>query len=85
MPIDTEVALSRFVLRRAEHDGKQTDNASLPAGAMMRFYCRHCCKLTETLPETFRRAPKTLCMPCEVLEMHGLIEEGMARYEKENG
>ena len=54
-------------------DREHVDNSSLPAGAPMFFYCRKCRVHTETLPELFTCRPKTICVPCKVLEDHGLI------------
>lgn len=77
--IDTEVALDQFVKRYTDNQGKQIDNSSLPAGAPMIYYCRHCGAHTATLSEGHMSRPKTICNPCEVLDAHGLIPEGVKR------
>lgn len=70
---DAELAMEQFRKRKAENQGKQIDNSSLPAGSPMYYYCRFCGAHTETLPETHWNAPKITCEPCKALHIHGLI------------
>lgn len=71
---DPEIAVRQFEKRKAENAEKpKIDNASLPAGSPMYYYCKFCGDHTETLPETHIRAPKVICDPCKVLNDHGLI------------
>lgn len=70
---DAELALEQYNKRKAQHEGKQINNSSLPAGSPMYYYCRFCGCPTETLPESHMSAPKTKCDPCEALHIHGLI------------
>jgi hypothetical protein len=72
--MDLDVALKQFNKRKkANKKKKQVDNASLPAGAPMYFYCRFCGQHTETLPEGYFGKAKTICDPCNLLYLHGLI------------
>jgi hypothetical protein len=48
-------------------------NEDLYAGSPMHYYCRHCGVPTETLPETHREAPKTVCDGCKFLCDHALM------------
>jgi hypothetical protein len=51
--------------RREAHIGAQIDNASLPAGSAMFYYCRCCGAQTATLPEDwYLEPPPRYCEPC---------------------
>ena len=76
-PCAVQDALAEFVKRHNEHQGKQVDNSNLHAGSPMYYYCRHCGVHTQTLPEGHFGRPKIVCVPCEVLEAHGLIPRGI--------
>jgi hypothetical protein len=71
---DSKVALEQFQKRKARNAGKQIDNASLPAGSSMRYYCGSCGEHTETLPECYWGRPKTTCDACQILRDHGLLD-----------
>lgn len=44
---------------------EQIDNASLPAGSPMYYYCKSCGHLSDTKPENwFRGLPKRYCAWC---------------------
>lgn len=70
---DIDLATSNFERRKAVHQGKQINNAELPAGSPMHYYCRFCGAPTETLPECHLGKPCTCCDPCKVLHEHGAI------------
>lgn len=72
--LDSEVAMAQFEKRRAANAKRgRIDNAALPAGAPMFYYCRFCGAQTETLPESHNKAPRVTCEACEVLVAHGLV------------
>ena len=54
--------------RREANVGKQVNNASLPAGSPMYYYC-HCCGVqTAVLPEDwYRERPPRYCAECLAL------------------
>jgi hypothetical protein len=52
---------------------KQRNNASLPAGSPMFFYCKHCGCETDVLPESYIGRPKVRCDACADLIQRGLI------------
>lgn len=80
MSFDTEVAIGTFIERYMATAGQeQVNNSHLPAGSPMYYYCRHCRKHTETLPESHLKRPKTVCDPCKVLDDHGLIPKAIER------
>ncbi len=71
---DPEIALTQFRKRKAENAQKERiDNSSLYAGSPMYYYCKFCGEHTETLPECHTQAPRVVCDPCGVLNVHGLI------------
>lgn len=71
--MDNDSALKDFYARREANVGKQIDNASLPAGSSMHYYCRFCGEKTETLPELHLRRPKLICDACKALYDQGLL------------
>ena len=77
MSFNKTIAIETFVTRYRENQGKQVNNSHLPAGSSMYYYCRHCEVHTETLPESHFQRPKTICAPCEALEVNGLIPEAI--------
>lgn len=71
---DVKLAMREFNKRRVLNQGKkQINNADLPAGAPMHYYCRFCGEPTATLPETHSGRAPTICEPCAVLHAHGVI------------
>jgi hypothetical protein len=51
--------------RRQANVGKQVDNASLPAGSNMYYYCKCCGVQTAVKPEGwFTDPPPRFCKPC---------------------
>lgn len=58
--------------KEASAKGYRIDNSSLYAGSPMYYYCRYCGIHTETLPETHRHAPKTVCDVCAALQRAAL-------------
>ena len=71
--VDLKVAMKQFEKRQKENKGKQIDNASLYAGSPMYFYCQFCGVQTAVLGELYTCTPCTVCDPCEILHVHGLI------------
>lgn len=72
--LNAKVAMQQYKKRcKANSKKEKINNASLPAGSPMYFYCRFCGDLTDTLPESFTCTPNTTCEPCDVLHTHGLI------------
>jgi hypothetical protein len=64
--------VKNFRKRKAENAKKeQINNARLPAGSPMYFYCRYCGDSTAVLPEGYTCKPRTVCVPCEGLEQLG--------------
>lgn len=72
MTLDTNVAMEQFRKRKAENDGKQIMNSTLPAGSPMYYYCKCCGVQTQVLPELHMSVPITRCDACDVLVKHGL-------------
>jgi len=61
--------------RRAENAKKgKIDNASLPAGSSMYYYCRVCGGPSDVLPENHYDAPRRLCPPCQAMKDKGWLE-----------
>lgn len=59
--------------RRANAPEK-IDNASLPAGSEMTFYCRKCGHVSDVQPENYTTTPLTLCVDCLDMEKYGWVE-----------
>ena len=71
---EVKIAKENFVKRKARNAKvKQIDNARLPVGAPMYFYCRFCGEHTDTQPELYLCTPKTICIPCQKLHELGEI------------
>jgi hypothetical protein len=68
-----EVALAALAERRANKPEK-IDNASLPAGSEMYFYCKACGHLSDIKPESYITAVKKLCKECQALKDLGWLE-----------
>jgi hypothetical protein len=50
------------------------DNASLPAGSPMYYYCTSCGHLADTMPENwFITPPRSLCTKCQELKDQGWL------------
>jgi hypothetical protein len=70
----TDDALAALAKRKAlSQAATRIDNASLPAGAPMYFYCQECGDLAAVLPEGFTQRPPRFCSPCQRLAEAGLI------------
>lgn len=70
-----EVALSALHKRREENKKKKKiNNASLPAGSPMYFYCIACDGLAEVCSEGYTHSPKRLCDECQALKDLGWLE-----------
>ena len=71
-----EAAIEQFGRRRRLAAGiEKTENADLPAGSPMYFYCRHCGLPIEILPEDYVFPPTTECSQCRGLKSEGWLEE----------
>lgn len=68
-----EAALDALHQRR-ENQPEQINNAQLPAGAPMYFYCINCGHLADTLPETYTSIPRKLCDECGAMKDLGWLE-----------
>lgn len=71
-------ALNQFARRRLyAAQIEKIDNAELPAGSPMYFYCRQCGIPTEVLPEDYVFPPTSECSQCQGLKNEGWLEEAM--------
>jgi hypothetical protein len=68
-----EAALSALKERRDNKPDK-VNNASLPPGAPMYFYCMTCGHLADVKPELYLDPPKKLCKECSALKDLGWLE-----------
>lgn len=69
-------ALQQFAQRRLlAVKIEKINNADLPTGSPMYFYCRHCGIPTEVLPEDYVFPPTTECSQCKGLKSEGWLEE----------
>lgn len=80
MELDKDTAISTFVERKTQNEGSRTNNSASYAGSPMYYYCKHCDDHTQTLPESHRERPITICTPCKVLDEHGLIPKALTAY-----
>lgn len=56
------------------------DNALLPAGSPMIYYCRYCGWASDILPESwFLAIPRQVCSECEAMLDRGWLDEAQAR------
>ncbi len=59
---------------RRRKQPKPVDNASLPAGSPMFFYCQSCGHCSDCLPEAYLGTPNKLCEECQALKDCGWLE-----------
>jgi hypothetical protein len=71
--MNLRTAAKGYKLRVEGALGKQVNNASLPAGSPMYFYCKHCGVHTATLPEDYLSTPKRVCDECQALVNEGAM------------
>lgn len=71
---DGKEAATQALQARRESKPDQIDNASLPAGAPMYFYCISCGHLADTLPESYISPPRKLCEECRAMKDLGWLE-----------
>ena len=71
-----EMALQALAERRQENAAKEKiDNANLPAGSSMYYYCISCGGLADVKNEGwFLYPPKKLCDECQALKDLGWLE-----------
>lgn len=67
------VALEGLRTRRATSPPK-LDNAALPAGSPMFFYCLACGYVSDQKPELYVTEVKKLCAECAALKACGWLE-----------
>lgn len=60
--------IEKFVNRR-NNCPEQIDNAKLPAGSPMVYYCRLCGHESEQLPEDHWMIPRRYCKECTKMKM----------------
>lgn len=68
-----EAALAKLAARRANQP-RQINNAGLPAGSPMYFYCVSCGHESDVLPESYVMPPKRLCSECQALQDLGWLQ-----------
>jgi hypothetical protein len=69
-----EYALEKLAERR-DNQPEQIDNAELPAGSPMYYYCISCGHLADTKPENWYMVlPHKLCLECRALKELGWLE-----------
>lgn len=68
-----EAALKALAERRAAQQSR-IDNASLPAGAPMYYYCISCGHTADVLSEGHWGSPRRLCEECQALKDLGWLE-----------
>lgn len=74
MELDKEASLAALAERKANAP-ERIDNASLPAGAPMYYYCQTCGVLVAVKDEGwYRDPPPKRCTECAALKDAGLIE-----------
>lgn len=74
MIVSKELALAQLETRKTINKPKVIDNASLPAGSPMYYYCRSCLALVATKPESwYRNPPPKYCKECIPLKEAGYI------------
>ena len=77
-----ERKIEEFILRYKANQQSQPyrrDNADLPAGSPMYYYCKACGKFITALPEAhFSPAPR-YCEDCEDLHQEALLAEALRR------
>lgn len=71
-----EKALQQLAQRRLyAAEIEKINNADLPVGSPLYFYCRHCGIPTEVLPEDYVFPPLRECSQCQGLKSEGWLEE----------
>lgn len=76
-------AIKQFAQRRLlAAEIEKIDNADLPAGSPMYFYCRHCGIPTEVLPEDYVFPPLRECSQCQGLKSEGWLGEAKVASEQ---
>ena len=65
-------ALAQLEKRKANKP-KQVNNASLPAGSPMYFYCEICGHQSDVLSESYTGKPKKLCEECQETKDNGWL------------
>ena len=65
--------LLRKLQKRRKNQPEQINDALLPAGAPMHYYCQSCGALADTLPESHTSLPKKLCSDCQKLKDLGWL------------
>lgn len=75
------VALGYLYDRRASRP-TPIDNASLPAGSPMYFYCVACGHVSDVKAEDYLRPPARLCDECQALKTCGWLEDA---YQERTG
>lgn len=69
-----EIALVKVAERKKRNAPKKIDNARLPAGSPMYYYCRACDALVATKPENwYRNPPPKYCEDCKPLKELGWL------------
>lgn len=77
-----ERMVENFIYRYRENEKKaRINNADLPAGYPMYYYCRGCGVLVATLPEEHLNAPPKYCDDCEDLRKQALLDEALRRVQ----
>jgi hypothetical protein len=71
--VEKYLALKALDARR-EHPPERIDNASLPAGSPMYFYCRSCGAPADEKPEDYVDEVRRLCPACQHMEDMGWLE-----------
>ena len=59
---------------RRANQPEQIDNASLPAGSQMYFYCKSCGHIADIKPESYITAVKKLCDECQAMKDCGWLD-----------
>lgn len=62
------------VKERRKTAPEKINNASLPAGSPMTFYCRTCGHISDMLPECYVNPPRRLCQECQAMKDAGWLE-----------
>lgn len=69
-----QTALKQLEIRKVINKPKVIDNASLPAGSSMYYYCRACFALVAVKPESwYKNPPPKYCKECIPLKEAGWI------------
>jgi hypothetical protein len=72
--LDKDTELAALAKRKKVNTPKMIDNASLPAGSSMYYYCKACDALVAVKPESwFLDPPPKHCQDCLPLKVLGWI------------